>query len=106
MQQQQQHHHQRPASSYYDYETVQKYSTIQSHHQQQQPMRKTSAPSPPTKLNGHVGILGGSHGPASGAALISGSSGRHRGPFVTQVTIRDQNHHHLHHGQPQPASKV
>lgn len=82
---------QRPASSYYEYETIQKIST-----------RKSSVPpSSPPKLNTNLG-----------------GSGRHRGPFVTQVTIRDQNHF-IHNGSPttlpssssqhqqqQPASKV
>lgn len=97
------HHHkqqpaqQRPVSSYYEYESLQKYQT-----------RKTSAPSSPLKLNGSLG-----------------SSGRQRGPYVTQVTIRDQmphqlhlvnngstssnQHHHPHHPGQQPphaASKV
>lgn len=76
---QQQQPHQRPISSYYEYETIHKF-----------PARKSSAPPcTPPKLNGSIG----------------GGSGRHRGPFVTQVTIRDQ-HHLIHSGQQQPASKV
>lgn len=39
---------------------------------------------------------------------VGGGSGRnHRGPFVTQVQIRDQKNGLMnHHGLPQPASKV
>lgn len=75
-------HHQRPVSSYYEYETVQNghgSSTLGPS------TRKSSIPSPPAKWNG----------------TISGGSARSRGPFVTQVTIREQNHLPLH-----PASKV
>ncbi|XP_037028571.1 partitioning defective 3 homolog isoform X2 [Bradysia coprophila] len=73
-------HHQRPVSSYYEYETVQN-----GHGSSTLGARKPSIPSPPAKWNG----------------TISGGSARHRGPFVTQVTIREQNHLPLH-----PASKV
>ncbi|XP_055915372.1 partitioning defective 3 homolog isoform X2 [Eupeodes corollae] len=89
----------RPASSYYEYETVQhnvsrshsnsqkQQNTInnipsiaehqqqQQHHQQQQQQRHWKS----ATLNGF--------NPAT-----LNSSGRSRGPFVTQVTIRDQSH--------------
>lgn len=94
-------HHPRPSSTYYEYETVQQMSNGVFNHQSTNAIQ-----------NGHRKLNGASMGGPSPMKWHSpgnsiGGSGRSRGPFVTQVTIRDPPANHIsNHLAQQPASKV
>ncbi|GAB0086605.1 partitioning defective 3 homolog [Sergentomyia squamirostris] len=84
------HHNSRPISSYYEYETVQF----------------------PADSRSECGWKGGSAAAAAANAQRGrqwnggvGGSTRSRGPFVTQIAIRDSNHHPKPQN-PKPSSKV
>lgn len=111
-------HQPRPASTYYEYETLHyngggNGSIVGNAHH--------------SHLNSsfHNGSSGGSQRSSSrkqspmkwsSPTGIAGGSGRSRGPFITQVTIRESqqhqpnqsnlSHHISSHMSPQPASKV
>ncbi|KRF99615.1 uncharacterized protein Dwil_GK25801, isoform B [Drosophila willistoni] len=79
----------RPISSFYEYETVQQQRVGSIKHS------SSSSSSPINVPHWKAAALNG-YSPAS-----LNSSARSRGPFVTQVTIREQQHQHHHHQQQQ-----
>lgn len=89
-------HQQRPISSYYEYETL--------------PQRNTAVTGSGHGIGGGTSINNNNNNHKSNSPMSQWSNTttignrNGRGPFVTQVTIRDQNHHG---GKPQPpASQV
>lgn len=82
-------HHQRPSSTYYEYETLHYNSGNGSYN----PNVTTS----PSNFNHHIALNGSQRKIQNGQSPLkwrtpngNGSSMRSRGPFVTQVTIREQ----------------
>lgn len=89
-------HQPRPSSTYYEYETVQHISNGGFNHQNGHRKYNSAAMRGASPMKWH----------SPGNSI--GGSGRSRGPFVTQVTIRDQPASHMNnnHLTQQPASKV
>ncbi|XP_055303490.1 partitioning defective 3 homolog isoform X3 [Sitodiplosis mosellana] len=81
-------HHQRPTSTYYEYETFQYNGGIGNYN--------PNMTSPPSNFNHHIALNGSQRKIHNGQSPLKyrspgsqGGSMRNRGPFVTQVTIRE-----------------